>query len=333
MKIKSIKLGYLLATLAAVMFFTSTQAEEIFRRGQGSYVYTYAPLKDKPITIHYYIPTHGDIALMPVLFAMHGAGRHGEDPLDAWKDFAEATGFVVLCPEYSSKYYNKDAYNYGNVSKSRKTFDPQPRELWTFTTIEAIFDLFCKQTGNMSDRYDMWGHSAGGQFVHRFLLCMPDARVGRAVAANPGTWTFTSLKGIQNSADTYSWPYSVKGTPFAERENLKKFFARNLFVSLGTADVKTDSKDFPSYPEAMAQGATRYERGANFYKAAREDAKTLGCQLNWQRVDVKDSGHSIKMMVYGKYERVNGKKVYDIHNISPKAGFALIYGDRKPLAK
>ena len=32
-------------------------------------------------------------------------------------------------------------------------------------------------TGNRSERYFLYGHSAGAQFVHSFLYAMPQARV------------------------------------------------------------------------------------------------------------------------------------------------------------
>ena len=322
---------WLLTVIAALAASgEQARAQEAFDRGAGSLVYTgYVPLQDKPITLHYYIPTSGDITLMPVLFAMHGTKRHGNDARDAWREFAEKYGFIVLSPEYSKEYYDNNAYNYGNVSEKVEEFIPRLRELWTYNTIESIFDFFRARTGNLSDKYDIWGHSAGGQFVHRFLLCMPDARVNRAVAANAGTWTFLEPDGLKNREGTvFGWPYSIQGTPFAEKENLRKFFAREFYVNLGDADVDTTSRDFPKYPAAMAQGPTRYARGNNFFKSARDQARSLGCRMNWRRSVVAGASHSSKMMIYGRSTTRNGKRAYDTGDISNTAAFWLIYGDR-----
>ena len=46
-----------------------------FHRGEDSIVFVYQPLADKPVTLHYYIPTEGDVRRMPVLISFRGAER------------------------------------------------------------------------------------------------------------------------------------------------------------------------------------------------------------------------------------------------------------------
>ncbi len=325
------KKALILILLSVLASCNVTIATEPFHRGQGSCVYTdYAPLKEKPITLYYYIPTTGDIKMMPILFSMHGTKRRGEVALDYWKDLAEKYHFIVLSPEYSKKYYDINAYNYGNVSEEVGKFIPRPQEQWTFNTIETIFDYFKDKTGNLSDKYDIWGHSAGGQFVNRFLLCMPNARVHRAVSANAGTWTMVVGK---NSSYQFSWPYSIKGSMFDSEKYLRPFFAREYYVTIGDADTDTTTSDFPKYPAAMAQGPTRYARGKYFYKEARQTALDENYPINWRRSIVHNSGHSGQMMVYGESSKVEGKITYDVDSISHTAGFWLIYGDRVKVNK
>lgn len=165
-----------IATLFMLVMLSIFGSSEIcraqkFKKGEGSMTYAeYAPLSDKPVTLYYYVPKKGDMKSMPILFAMHGAKRDGKKTVGYWKELAEEYGFIVLAPEFSKKYYPQRAYQYGNVSKQEKDYDLNPQNEWTYNIIEAIFDFFCQTTGNLSDKYDIWGHSAGGQFVHRFLL-------------------------------------------------------------------------------------------------------------------------------------------------------------------
>jgi poly(3-hydroxybutyrate) depolymerase len=301
--------------------------KETFKRGEGTIEFTgHAPLSDKPITLHYYLPSRGNIKNTRVLFSMHGADRDGAVQVLIWKEFAEAYGFVVLAPEYSKALYDENAYQFGGVSTSAREFEPAPEERWTYQTIEAIFDYFKKETGNTRETYDMYGHSAGGQFVHRFLLAMPNARVGKAIAANAGSWTFPDTSGIvDDSGNRHGWPYSVQGTPFATGESLRRFLAKNLIVHLGTADTATSGANVPTSPAALAQGKHRYERGWNFFQASREIATRMQCPFNWKIVEVEGIGHAGRSMVYGKSRVVNGQRVFSIHDITNTGAYSLLF--------
>lgn len=299
-----------------------------WHRGNGEFVFDgYSPLADKPVTVYYYIPSKGNVKNMRVLFSMHGAQRTSAPGLENWKPFAEKEGFIIIAPEYRKPYYLENDYQFGGVMRERMGVEPAEQEKWTYNTIEAIFDLFKKETGSNAEVYDMFGHSAGGQFTHRFLLSVPDARVGKAVAANPGSWTFLYTEGLAAESGTlYGWPYSVKNTPMADDAHLKAFLAKNLTVHLGTEDTAVSGKHVPTDEAALAQGKYRYDRGRNFYEHARKLAEEKGWEFNWQIVEVQGAGHSGKEMVYGTWEiDTEGKKVYDSNKYSPNGAYAIIY--------
>src|SRR6478672_10384519 len=50
-----------------------------------------------------------------------------------------------------------------------------------------------------------WRHSAGGGFVHLFMLMKPKAKVNRAVAANPAFFTMPDNDKV--------FPFGLKGAP------------------------------------------------------------------------------------------------------------------------
>lgn len=305
-------------------------AEPAFKPGGGEFVYAgYASLKDKPVTVHYYIPEDGDIRTMPVLFAFSGAGRGAKGNLTTWKPFAQLKKFIVIAPEYAKKHYSNNEYQFGGVSKDDTRYLAVPKERWTYNTVEAIFDFFKKETGNKSETYDIWGHSAGGQFVHRFLLWMPDARVNRAVAANPGVWTFPLMEGLKDgNGEVFAWPYSVKDT-LITKDQLRKFFARKMWVVLGDRDIDTKSKSFPKMPGAMAEGGTRFERGKNFFEMSKKTAAGMNAEFNWKISVVKGVAHAGRGIVYGTSTKdENNKSVYSVDNITKTASYWLLYGDR-----
>lgn len=270
-------------------------------RGSGNFKYTkYEPLESKPVNVCYYIPTSGDVTTMPILFTMHGSERTSTAQLTAWSNIAEKYKFIVIAPEFTKENgYAENDYQFGGIFTSASSVTVRPEEEWTYQMIESIFDYIKRELDNTSELYNMFGHSAGGQFVHRFLWAMPNARVNRAVAANPGSLTFPLIDGIKGTDNrTYGWPYSILNTPFATKERLRLFFSRQLFIQTGTADTRTDNS-FPSDAASMAQGGTRHERAHNFYNSCMQQAGSLGIPLTIKIVDVKDAEHSSQQMVYG----------------------------------
>ena len=260
----------------------------------NSYPYFY----NKPIKVYTYVPS-GDISSCPVLFAMHGSTRTGLAQVATnWKTIATNKRIIVFAPCFDSDQYPSSYYQNGNVSWSTTMWNGKPHEAYTYNMIEAIFDYMKEGLGFNADRYDFWGHSAGGQFSHRFLLHMPEARAYRIVSSNAGYYTVPDPGGISDGTKTYGFPYSILGANWT-REQLAAYFARNLVVHLGTADtastVEQDSQ-LPSSPGAYAQGKCRYERGKFFYARAKAVADSLGLPFKWTLVEVKGVAHSSKNM-------------------------------------
>lgn len=259
----------------------------------------YLPMANKPIKIYTYVPTVGDITKMPILFAMHGSGRNAKGSINSWKTIAQNKKVIVVSPLFDESQYPNWLYQSGGVSWTNSYYNPRPRSLYTYNMIEAIFDLVKEQLGNTSEKYDLWGHSAGSQFSHRMTLNMPDARINRVVCSNAGYYTVPEPSGISNGTTTFGYPFSVLGMNM-DLEQLKTYFARDLTVHLGTKDLATtleEDDQLPVSPGAKAQGACRFERGHFFYNRAKAVADSLGFPFNWKLVEVEGVAHSGSGMV------------------------------------
>lgn len=265
-----------------LMQFAPVPASAQLASGPGSFVFrdlTGNP--DKPLTVWYYRPRQAS-SRSPILFVMHGLKRDGEVYRDAWIKYAEKYQTLLLVPEFSDEHYpGSEMYNLGNMWQTAGR--PAPRSRWTFAVIEHLFDHVKALTGNTSSEYVIYGHSAGGQFVHRLVLFMPEARFRVAVAANAGYYTMPTFDvtfphGLQRAAIT--------------AEGLKQSFARKLVILLGEEDVNHVDKNFPKDREAMAQGRTRLERGQAFFRAAQMEAGRMGLPLNWELQTVPGVAHS-----------------------------------------
>ena len=234
---------------------------------------------DKPITVWYYRPA----VLKPdtkIVIVMHGVDRNGEDYRDHWARYAEKYNFLLLTPEFAEQYYPKDEYQFGNVRQSNT-------EKWTFSAIEHLFDHIKASEALTAPSYYIYGHSAGAQFVHRYMLFMPNPRVALAISANAGSYTLP----IYPTWTQPAFPWSLDKT-IVNEERLKSVFARNLLVLLGEDDIDPNHKHLPRSREAKAQGANRMERGKNFFNIAKDSAARLGTAFNWSLQTVPGVAHS-----------------------------------------
>jgi hypothetical protein len=221
----------------------------------------------------------------PIVFIMHGFKRDGKGYRDAWIPPSRARGFLLVVPQFPEDEYPGEVYQRGNIRD--RAGKPIPRERWTFNVIEKLFDYVKTLTGSKAEKYYLYGHSAGGQFVHRFVLFMPEARYARAIAANPGYYTFP----IQDA----SYPYGLKGTTVAHRLD-PVVFARDFVLLLGAEDTNRKDPTLRKTPEADAQGLTRFARGTNYFQTAIQVAGTAQAKFNWQLITVPDVGHSNSKM-------------------------------------
>lgn len=256
-----------------------------FSYGKGILTYSeYTPLSDKPVDIYYYIPSTGNMNEMPVLIVIPGVGRNAEGYLNAWLQIAARKNIMVFSIQFDSEFYDTDSYNLGGIFLDDRL---QPEEKWTFSLIDPIFEKIKKDTKSRRSGYDIYGHSAGAQFVHRFLLFKPDSKVERAVVANAGWYTIPDNK--------VDFPFGINKSP-ATQQHLKKFFEKKIFVILGTKDTDTNDPNLNTSSGAMLQGKNRYERGHYFWNEAIRIKNFFNYTFNWEQKDIVGVAHSNTQM-------------------------------------
>lgn len=254
--------------------------------GRGIVTYTgYEPLKDKPINLHFYIP-EGDIKAMPIVFILPGTSRNANDYLDAWVKHFKDRKVIAIALEFPQNHYSTSEYIEGNMFKNNKAL---PEEQWSYSVIEAIFDHVKSETGNQSVQYNMFGHSAGAQFVHRFITFKQNTHLNKAIAANSGWYTVPDTR--------IEYPYGLKNSGFSDQSTLTHLFGSNLIVALGDQDTDPNDSSLRHTPEADAQGLYRYARGEHYYSESQQISQTNSMIFNWKRVIVKGVAHDFEAMM------------------------------------
>lgn len=260
--------------------------------GQGIIEYSgYEPLKDRPVKVHFYIPTGGDMSKMPILFVFPGTGRNANDYLAAWINTAKQKHIMVFALEFPANLYSSSQYIEGGMYSKGSLL---PETSWTFSMMEPLFDFIRNETGSEQYHYDMFGHSAGAQFVHRFMTFKPTNRVNRAVSANAGWYTVPDF--------TIEYPYGLKNSP-ATAQGISIFLKKKLILHLGTSDNNPDDSSLNHSAGADAQGMHRYARGLNYWKKAQDNSS--GIHLNWQKVEETGVAHE-----FAKMATAAGKLLY-----------------------
>ena len=211
---------------------------------------------------------------------MHGRRRDADRYLDQWAAYAEELGVILVVPEFDSAQFPGEAYILGGLRDGAGGGGLGERV--SFSAIEPLFDTVRARTGTRVERYDLYGHSAGAQFVHRFVMFMPATRLGRAVAANAGWYTMPDAGA--------SFPYGLSGAGVSD-DDLARALQRPLVILLGTADTDPQHPSLRRTPEAMKQGPHRLARGETFMARAGAAAVRLGVETRWNLAYVAGSAH------------------------------------------
>ncbi len=218
-----------------------------------------------------------------IVVVMHGLSRNADKYILSWHRWAGTANYIIAAPDFDNQNWKGSyRYNLGNIltNKGQKI----PRQKWSFQVVEDIQEQVRSGFGLIKDHFDIFGHSAGGQFVHRFMLFMPRAKVRLAIAANSGWYTLPDL--------TTEYPYGLKHQSLSvNKDDILNWSKRNVFILRGTDDIVREA-NLRQTPEADAQGSNRYERAGFMF----EQIKTVNPATNWRLFDAPGVAHDQKRM-------------------------------------
>lgn len=287
------KLPLLILCFLGITISSYSQINE----GKGFFEFSDSPqLQGKKMRIYYYRPG-GDIKQMPILFVMHGVLRNADDYRDNWVELADKYKILIISPEFSKELFlGNRAYNYGNLLAKDKSLNKESD--WSFSLIDPIFEKVLSLTGSQQKKFDLFGHSAGSQFVHRFFIFKGSERANQIMTANAGSYTFLD--------ENIPFPFGIKDMGFTNTR-LKKLLQKPLIVQLGEADTSVTDKYLSKDIESMKQGAFRFERGNHFYNYAKSLAEKLGVPFNWKLRTVPGVAHDNARMAIDAAKYLYGK--------------------------
>lgn len=248
--------------------------------GPNDVVWTDPAFPNRPLTLRSARPRRYTPET-PLLIVHHGVLRNGADYRDYWLPLVDEADLLVVVPECSTESFpGVGWYNFGNLRDEAGHLNPRAK--WTYGLDEHVFAALREAGVTKRRYYGLFGHSAGGQFVHRSLSLGFRSHVAAAVSANAGNYAMPD-PGIE-------FPYGLAGTGTTEAD-LRALLAFRLTVMAGTADIDATSDHFPKTPESMAQGPTRHARAHTYIGTARAAAAARGMACAWTIVDVAGVDH------------------------------------------
>lgn len=304
--------GALLICLSSGGFSHEDASGLNIERGAGSYGIQLGPEASKAsIDIHYYLPANHNEDTS-VIIVIPGAGRNANDYRDSWIENAEKYNLLVLSPSYPKDNFDFAAYQLGGVVNDLELRNPEiervegrikkfrmsdedigfsfvgDKSVWIFDDFDEVFKSVEAIVGPKQTGYDLFGHSAGGQILHRYAILKNHSKANRIVAANSGFYTLPDL--------STRYPFGVEGTPLTKDE-IKKSFTNHLIVLLGVSDNASETRGTMLHtPSSDSQGLGRFERGTYFFNESKKLSQSVGAAFNWQIIPVEGVGHNYRRM-------------------------------------
>ncbi|QJR12269.1 hypothetical protein DSM104443_03354 [Usitatibacter rugosus] len=234
----------------------------------------------RPLVIHTYRPaSHGPDD--PVVLVQHGINRNGDDYRDFWIDAAERHRLLIVAPTFPAEAFpGPESYNNGLVVGEGGAI--RAREQWLYGIPVRVIGALRAAGVTRRPKVRLFGHSAGGQFVHRLMAVEPHDAFEAVAPANSGWYTLPTLDR--------PFPEGLGGLGLGSPD-LARWFAYPMVILAGDRDVDVNDANLPRDPKALAQGPTRYARSGYFHDFAQREAARLGLEFRWKRVTVPGVAH------------------------------------------
>jgi pimeloyl-ACP methyl ester carboxylesterase len=206
-----------------------------------------------------------------------------------WVDFAEQQGLILIVPAFNQRDFSSRLGDHA-MSGYRGLFG---RQIGADEWILRLVDAYQAANGTSGTPFYLYGHSAGGQFVARFLVTHPE-RIERAVLSAAATYPQITTQ--------VAWPYGM-GELHAEiawdaettrrvdivpdKNNWLAATQVPLTVIVGLNDVA----EVPYYPGQ--QGVNRLLRARNWVRDMGALADENGLKSRFTIEMIPGKGHSM----------------------------------------
>ena len=261
----------------------------------------------KPIQIFYHKPTTFSSETQ-FLMVFTGTDRNAWDYRDDWIEISEEFDVLIVSPSYPVQEYGFNDYHLINMTtdisynlkskefeKNKIHVDEESIEFstinhknkWLINDFDQIFKQLRINLGLKQIKYDVFGHSAGAQIIHRWAMFYDSKYVNHMVAANAGIYTLIN--------ESIFYPIGLKGVD--HYFNPKVALSQKLLLMVGSLDNETETQGTMLHTKTLdLMGKGRLERAQSFIAHVNKYSQKNDIKNNWQLKIVSNVGHNHSLM-------------------------------------
>ncbi|HNT76519.1 MAG TPA: hypothetical protein PKH77_16020 [Anaerolineae bacterium] len=215
--------------------------------------------------------------------------------ITAWVDFAEEQGYILLVPAFNQEDFSSSLGDHA-LGGYRGLFGREINaDAWVLRLVKAYQEAY----GTSGAPFYLYGHSAGGQFVGRFLVTHPE----------------TIKKAVISSAATYPQPNTEVTWPFGmgelhtdiewDTDTLKHVdivpdkqqWLAATQVPLTVIVGLNDTSELPVALIPGQKGRNRYTIARNWVKDMAAYAEANGTESRFKLEIIPGQGHSMSGLI------------------------------------
>lgn len=213
-----------------------------------------------------------------ILVSVHGVHRRAQEHFDAFAPAIRAMGGCLCTPLFS-----RDAFpDYQRLGRPGRGLRAD------LALLDALRQRL-RPYGLEDAKIHLFGHSGGGQFVHRFVMVHPESVASYALSA-PGWYTFPD--------ELTNYPKGLAAPPGGMAAlQLDRFLRVPGCVFVGANDTRRGTTLRRHEDIDRQQGQTRLERARRWVAAMNRSAGERGLGKAIQLHELADAGHSFQGLV------------------------------------
>lgn len=241
----------------------------------------------------YYCPAKPPRGLLTIVHGTpdspNAAAENARKYLARWISFAEDQRLLVVAPIFENSEYGSFDGSQGVPAGGYRGL--YGKHFGADTFLDKVASRLGSQISGFDGRVILYGHSAGGQFVSRYLVRHPE-RVKTAVISASGRYPYPDQSA--------PWPYgmgatavNINGKTIKDLPDPKTWLAATHIKT--TVVVGANDTD-PQPARPGHKGTTRLEFARHWVEDMNQLATQHNFQPLWNLILVPNTGHSSKQL-------------------------------------